>query len=203
MSGRHSDPKSTLADFRPSCSFLRFLLRAFVQFVLLTPKPSIFPDAPHARPLGMILGTNLVCLLSHAYFSRPEAGEATRGYLHGGLAMDFIGQKGPISKTHLLVLDLLVLLLQLVNLGVVAVKKKASAAAEAPVHSTSTTTRTAGTRGEPVGGDQQTLDDEERGQLRSDHQPVDIELQDLNPSTGAAANNTSATHEEAGEGESC
>lgn len=37
-----------------------------------------------------------------------------RGYLHGGLIIDFVGQKGPTSKLRLFLLDLLVLFLQLV-----------------------------------------------------------------------------------------
>ena len=156
-------------------------MRAFVQFVLLTPKPSIFPEPPQSRPIGMIIGTNILCFILHAYFARPEAGEATRGYLHGGLAMDFIGQKGPTSKLHLLCLDVLVLLLQVLHIGILTVKKKARAAAESP-----TTTTTSAPRTVPTAPSQQNLDFEERGQLRSDHQQVDIELQELN-SDGATA----------------
>ncbi|GAB7343433.1 hypothetical protein MBLNU457_1460t1 [Dothideomycetes sp. NU457] len=163
------------------CSFLRFLMRAFVQFVLLTPKPSIFPDPPHqSRPIGMIIGTNILCFILHAYFARPEAGEATRGYLHGGLAMDFIGQKGPTSKIHLLCLDVLVLILQLVHIGILSVKKKAKAAADGPATAASTTPAI------PAAPSLQNLDFEERGQLRSDHQQVDIELQELNPDSTLA-----------------
>lgn len=41
-----------------------------------------------------------------------------RGYLHGGIIIDLIGQKGPTSKTYLVVMDLLVLILQCVMLAV-------------------------------------------------------------------------------------
>lgn len=52
------------------------------------------------------------------YFDRPSAGEGARGYLHGGLLIDFIGQKGPISKFSLVLLDLLIVGLQVVMLSV-------------------------------------------------------------------------------------
>jgi hypothetical protein len=41
-----------------------------------------------------------------------------RGYLHGGIIVDLIGQKGPTSKIHLVLLDLLVLALQCFMLAV-------------------------------------------------------------------------------------
>lgn len=41
-----------------------------------------------------------------------------RGYLHGGLIVDIIGQKGPTSKLQLIALDLVVLALQLAMLAV-------------------------------------------------------------------------------------
>jgi hypothetical protein len=86
--------------------------------VLLTPKTGLLPEPPANRPaLGAILGANLLCVILHLFSSAPSAGEATRGYLHGGFVMDFIGQKGPSSKLHLLVLDFLVILLQVVHLS--------------------------------------------------------------------------------------
>lgn len=161
------EPALTIA----SCSFIRLLLRACVQFLFLSPKPSFLPEPPPNRPyLGAIFGSGLLCLAVHALFDPPEASEATRGYLHGGLAMDFIGQKGPTSKTHLILLDLLVLALQLVHLTALItrlkVKEKASLPTAAPA-----------TAPQPT----QDHDFEERGMLRSEHEPVDIELQDLNP----------------------
>ena len=83
--------------------------------------------------------------------------------------MDFIGEKGPTSKLHLVLLDLLVLGLQVLNLGILLTMRKAKEASE-PATSAARTAPS------------QTLDFEERGQHQSDHRPVDIELQDLNPS---------------------
>lgn len=52
-------------------------------------------------------------------FSRlPEAGEATRGYLHGGVIIDFIGQKPPTSRLAFLYLDFVILGVQFLMLAV-------------------------------------------------------------------------------------
>lgn len=101
------------------CSFLRFVLRAFVQLIWLTPKPEILPELPSNRPyIYPISGSNLICLFVHLWFPPPSAGEATRGYLHGGLLIDWIGQQGPTSKLRLFLLDCFILALQLVMLAV-------------------------------------------------------------------------------------
>ncbi|KAI9680008.1 MAG: hypothetical protein M1817_005023 [Caeruleum heppii] len=101
------------------CSFVRFLFRALIQFFLLTPKPPFVPPLPEPSPyIGAISGVNTVSLLFHMFSAAPSAGETTRGYLHGGLLIDFVGYKGPTSRWHLLALDLLVCGLQMVMLCV-------------------------------------------------------------------------------------
>lgn len=79
----------------------------------LTPKPDfVTPLPPNHQYLGAILVPNLLCVLLHIFTARPEAGEVMRGYLHGGVIIDLIGYKGPTSKLHLVLLDVLVLALQ-------------------------------------------------------------------------------------------
>lgn len=101
--------------------------------------------------------------------------------------MDFIGQKGPTSKIHLVLLDFVVLALQLIHLSILIAKQRAKEAAEGAgsQHSARTT---------------QNHDFEERGLLRADHDPVDIELQDLNPS-GRHEGPEESTEPEGGGGE--
>ncbi|KAK8201781.1 hypothetical protein BKA81DRAFT_303076 [Phyllosticta paracitricarpa] len=106
------------AVYYSDCSFLRLFLRAFIQLLWLTPKPDILPDMPTNRPyIYPICGSNLICLLAHLWFTAPSAGEATRGYLHGGLLIDWIGQHGQASKPHLILLDFVVFILQLIMLS--------------------------------------------------------------------------------------
>jgi hypothetical protein len=99
-----------------------------MQLIFLTPKPASVPGvAPTHRPwVYVILGPNLICMLLHIFTSRSEAGEAMRGYLHGGIIVDLIGYKGPTSKIHLLLLDILVLALQCFMLAVVMEKDRLS-----------------------------------------------------------------------------
>jgi hypothetical protein len=87
--------------------------------MFLSPKPNFIPPMPKHRPyIGAIFGPNIICGFLHIITARSEAGEAMRGYLHGGVIIDLIGYKGPSSKLHLLLLDMLVLALQCFMLAV-------------------------------------------------------------------------------------
>ena len=152
-------------------SFLNFLLRAGVQAVFLTPRSIPLPDTPFQRPyIGSIIGANLFCLISHTLRPRPEAGEITEGYLHGGILIDFVGEKGPIWRSRLLVMDLMVLALQLIMLAAVVEKLSAKA---------STSAQTAQAIGQG-----QDHDAEERGVLRAgEGQPNDPDTVIAQPGT--------------------
>jgi len=155
-----------------SISLSTFLLRALPHWFYFTPKPAIFPTPPtggRGRPyIGIVFGTNVFCILLHLLFKPPAAGEATRGYLHGGLLIDFVGQKSPVGRWRLVGLDLLVLVLQLVILGVTLERRG---------------TKTGVT--EEAMERRQDHDAEERGMLRQDSDDTDdIELQDLQHTSG-------------------
>ncbi|KAH0560088.1 hypothetical protein GP486_003394 [Trichoglossum hirsutum] len=153
-------------------SIFRFILRAAIQLNFLTPKPPIFPEMPKHRPyVGAIFGSNILCCLLHLLYARPEAGEATRGYLHGGMIIDFVGQKGPISKLRLLTLDLVVLTLQLVMLSV-HIKRQT-------LRSASSTVGRSTPDAEVTAPSIQDHDLEERGLRRSG--PDGVELQTFPP----------------------
>jgi hypothetical protein len=63
-------------------------------------------------------------MLLHILASLPRAGEGTRGYLHGGVVVDFVGQKPPTSKSGLLLLDLVILAIQCFMLAVHTEREK-------------------------------------------------------------------------------
>lgn len=86
----------------------------------LTPKPEEFLKLmPAPRPqMYTVFGSNAICMLLHLLFALPEANETMRGYLHGGVIIDFIGQKAPTSRLGLLLLDCVVLVLQCVMCAV-------------------------------------------------------------------------------------
>lgn len=152
-----------------SISFFKFLLRALPQWFYFTPKPALFPLPPRpARTyIGTIFGTNLLCFLLHILSSPPVAGEATRGYLHGGILIDFVGQESPVSRVRLVSLDMLTWILQVVILAIMLERRKivASSNSQSPSLSISRP---------------QDHDSEERGILRPPTSPTDdIELQPL------------------------
>lgn len=104
------------------CSFFWLAFKAFIHGTLLTPIPDTVtvtrpPDEP--KPfLPLLLFSFGVNFLLHLTYPAPAAGEDTRGYLHGGLMIDFIGQQGPTSKWKLGALDICILFLQLVMVSV-------------------------------------------------------------------------------------
>lgn len=149
-------------------SLFKFLLRALPHWFYFTPKPSIFPPPPSTqRPyIGMIFGNNTICMLLHLVFRPPAAGEATRGYLLGGLLIDFVGQESPVSRWRLLALDALVLALQVLVMAVMLEKRKLAVEGEDVMV-------------EAVEEARQDHDSEERGMMRQYTMQDDIELQDM------------------------
>ena len=117
-------------------------------------------------------------MLLHLIFSPTAAGEATRGYLHGGLIIDFVGQTSPVSRWRLLGLDLLCLALQVLMLGVTLEKRGVQG-----ISSAMTTQQ----------GRRQDHDAEEAGTLRSDPMVTeDIQLQTLRPIFTSRQDNTTS-----------
>ena len=101
-----------------------------------------------------------------------------RGYLHGGLLIDFVGVLGPVGKWKLVGVDLLVCALQCCILAVFLERAAmrgedlAARSGDGP-----------GTVGDAVPLVGQDHDSEERGMLRTDPNSTgDIELQTLGPS---------------------
>lgn len=173
-------------------------MRALVQYMYLTPKPEEFVKLmPPPRPqMYTVFGSNAICMLVHLIFALPEAGETMRGYLHGGVIIDFIGQKAPTSRISLVLLDCLILILQCTMCAIWMEKdrlkkmestlksvsaggaRKSANTAEPAVPSTVVDTLSGA-----VTSTTQDLDSEERGVLRDDplgaDQTTDIEMQPL------------------------
>ncbi|KAH6620253.1 hypothetical protein C7974DRAFT_229426 [Boeremia exigua] len=106
-----------LALYNLDCSFFWFAVRALAHGSLLTPvsDPTMQRPPDEPRPfLPVVAGLFTVSFLLHMLYPAPMAGEDTRGYLHGGLMIDFIGQQGPTSKWKLGGLDVCILLLQMI-----------------------------------------------------------------------------------------
>jgi len=139
--------------------------------VFLTPKPNFIPPLPQHRPyVPAIFVPNVICMLLHIFTARSEAGEAMRGYLHGGIIIDLIGQKGPTSKLHLLLLDFMILGLQCFMLAVHVERERLAAALAAFLKPSTDEPRV-----EVISAQDQ--DAEERGELREGRS--DTEMQQM------------------------
>ena len=102
-----------------SNSFFWLCMRACLHVAVLTPLPPSGPQRDDQHDfLFSILLPFAVCASLHATYPAPSAGETARFYLHGGLLMDLIGQKGPTSRWRLAALDACVVVLQLVMASV-------------------------------------------------------------------------------------
>lgn len=171
-------------------------MRSLVQYMYLTPKPEEFLKLmPAPRPqIYTIFGSNMFCMLCHLIFSLPEASETMRGYLHGGVIIDFVGQKAPTSKLGLFMLDCLVLVLQCIMCAVWLEKDKLKkieitvrrvSAGGFPKSSNTAVPRPTAAIDVVTGAETSTqdLDSEERGVLRDDllgaDETNDIEMRPL------------------------
>ncbi|KAK1600446.1 uncharacterized protein LY79DRAFT_533590 [Colletotrichum navitas] len=108
------------------CSILRFAVRVYGQHHWLTPKPDDYPltmEAARSQVISVFV-PNLICILLHIFTSLPTAGEAARGYLHGGVIVDFIGQTPPTSRFILLALDCIILVIQCLMLAIHSEREK-------------------------------------------------------------------------------
>ncbi|KAJ5712742.1 hypothetical protein N7493_009210 [Penicillium malachiteum] len=182
------------------CSIILFAVRAIVELIFFSPKVSPFEPTRNQPFIGAILASNFICMIFHAFLIRPEAGEATRGYLHGGLFIDFIGQT-PVPIFRLLSFDILILLLDFVMLGLIIERVKTAAIisppSSTPTAATNNDTANASdgnTEGQAQAQEQeQDHDSEERGVVRGSEQtqdtsttpPLSIEDDDINDERNA------------------
>lgn len=100
------------------CSFFRLAIRWVAQSLFISPRSEeSFLNVPNYH-VSAIIVPNFLCIFLHLVTSLPFAGEASRGYLHGGVLIDFIGQKAPTSRLSLLLLDFMIFGLQCLMVAV-------------------------------------------------------------------------------------
>lgn len=107
-----------LTIYSPSLFVLLF--RIVPQWIYLTPKSPLLPPFPvTSQPYILVFFfLNLLFVVSAIISEPTAAGLATRGYLHGGFIIDFVGQLSPVSRLRLVATQLLVWLLQTIMLAV-------------------------------------------------------------------------------------
>ncbi|KAF7563507.1 hypothetical protein G7046_g638 [Stylonectria norvegica] len=102
------------------CSMFRFILRSVGQYMYLTPKDESFPFLMPASRMHVMLVVvpNIICMLLHLLCSLPVGPDYYRGYMHGGLVIDFVGQKPPTSRLYYILADFAILSIQCLMLTV-------------------------------------------------------------------------------------
>ncbi|KAK4159158.1 hypothetical protein QBC43DRAFT_374039 [Cladorrhinum sp. PSN259] len=166
------------------CSFARLLLRTIPHYILLSPKEGLILPAQRVHII-VIFGPAIICILWHIFSALPEASEATRGYLHGGVLMDFIGQEPPSSRLTLIFIDIIILFLQCLMLAVHQDRERLKQAVHPSLRTLLPGSEADSGATEPT----QDHDAEERGVLRDQTYMVDnegVELQPLNGESSAA-----------------
>ncbi|PHH92257.1 hypothetical protein CDD83_8182 [Cordyceps sp. RAO-2017] len=102
------------------CSLFRFLVRAAGQYMYLTPKDESFPFLMPATRVHVLLIVvpNIICIMSHLFSALPVGPDFHRGYQHGGLIVDFIGQRPPAYRLYYLLADVIILAVQCLMLTI-------------------------------------------------------------------------------------
>lgn len=118
-------PNARLRSLSPTnkvsrASLPRVLIRLFAHINLLSPSALPLPSPiPGQKPYTQgVLFSNLLVIAVHTFFSLPQPHNGARGYMHGGIWPDFIGQRPPTTRSYLLGMDILIMALQFVMLAV-------------------------------------------------------------------------------------
>ncbi|KAL4996426.1 hypothetical protein BDV10DRAFT_112694 [Aspergillus recurvatus] len=173
------------------CSIVLFAVRAISQLIFFTPKAPPFDPTRNQPFVGAIFASNVFCMIFHKFFGQPEAGEATRGYLHGGILIDFIGQKTPVPLTRLLLLDLLVMILNIVMLGLIVERVKLAESRNTTTAVPAATARD--TTAQAESAQAQDHDHEERGVLTHETEPGGEPTNDENEHRGQSSHTSPPT----------
>ncbi|KAM4059626.1 hypothetical protein HRG_002744 [Hirsutella rhossiliensis] len=160
------------------CSLFRFVVRSAGQYMYLTPKDESFPFLMPATRVHvlLVLIPNIICMASHLFGSLPVGPDFHRGYQHGGLIIDFIGQRPPTWRLYYFLADVVILVVQCFMLTVHTEREHLRAALKTfrPVFPVVEDTTARST---------EDLDAEERGVLRNGSEVVHDETDgiDLHP----------------------
>lgn len=86
----------------------------------LSPKSETFPFLMPASRMhvALVVLPNIWCMLVHLLAALPQGYDYNRGYLHGGVIIDFIGQRPPTSRLYFFLADLFLLILQCLMLTI-------------------------------------------------------------------------------------
>lgn len=104
----------------------RLFIRAAGQYMYLTPKHESFPFLMPVNRLHVlfIIIPNIACILLHLFSSLPVGPDHHRGYQHGGLIIDFVGQRPSTSRLYYILADIFIVFLQCLMLTIHSDREK-------------------------------------------------------------------------------
>ena len=86
------------------------------------------------RPyLVSIFFTNIICAFLHLVLDPPAGTELSRGHIHGGFLIDFVGEPAPASKWKMLFIDTCIFVLQLLLLATIIEQRELKLSTEDPI----------------------------------------------------------------------
>jgi hypothetical protein len=97
------------------CNLVLLLARFAFHFSTLSLKEraGLSYDPQNRVSYWLIMAANAFCFTWHWLQSLPQGPDFHRGYQHGGILIDFIGQKPPTSRVYYLLADLVIFVLQM------------------------------------------------------------------------------------------
>ncbi|ETN37201.1 uncharacterized protein HMPREF1541_08191 [Cyphellophora europaea CBS 101466] len=116
------DHFGALTNTLASCVFIQLACSYYydnlsILLVLRTAAQVLFVDI--TASLGPVLFINVICILTHVLHAAPAAtARSARGYIHGSLFVDLVGEPEKTSKWRLLSQDVLICALQLIMLAI-------------------------------------------------------------------------------------
>lgn len=195
--------KETNSSFPFRCSMFRLLLRCAGQYIYLSPKDETFPFLMPASRMHVLLVVipNIICMFLHLFTSLPVGPEYHRGYQHGGLIIDFIGQKPSTSRIYYLMADLFIMALQCFMLTIHTERERLRIALKTFKPALPELVQQL-TNGRTI----EDLDAEERGIAREQsdlalNEPEDVEMQPLNPNGEVGGDAETNSREASGDDE--
>ena len=146
--------------------------------MLLTPKDEKFPfPMPVSQVhISLVIIPNFICILVHLLAAVPKGPDYHRGYQHGGVLVDFIGQRPPAYRIYYILVDIMILAVQGLMLAVHSQRERLRVTLKTfPAASTDAAQQLVAEQ------TPESLDAEERGVRRNQEadETYDIEMQPL------------------------
>lgn len=101
-------------------SMFKFVLRGFLQYTLSNPFPAthLYTEESKKSLIKLLLLSvffiNGFCMIIHLVFGIYPSSPIGGRYLHGGMTVQFIGERTPLNRFELIIFDIVIMFCQLI-----------------------------------------------------------------------------------------